>query len=52
MSLKLTTTLPLRHPTLLRVWRTTGLPGAPLTSSWLPSALPTERPSADRSTRP
>jgi hypothetical protein len=37
MSLKITTTLAIRRPTLVRVWRTTGLPGSPLTSSWLPS---------------
>lgn len=40
MSLKITTTFAVRQPTLLRVWRTTGLSGSPLTSSWLPTLTP------------
>lgn len=40
MSLKINTTFAVRRPTLVRVWRTTGLPGAPLTSSWLPTIAP------------
>jgi len=37
MSLKITTTLAVRRPTLIRVWRATGQPGCPLTSAWLPT---------------
>jgi hypothetical protein len=40
MSLKITTTFALRRPTLIRVWRTTGLPGTPLTSTWLRTIVP------------
>jgi hypothetical protein len=40
MSLKITTTFAARRPTLVRVWRTTGLPGAPLTCAWLPTVVP------------
>ena len=34
MSAKILTFLP-RRPSLVRVWRTSGQPGAPLTSTWL-----------------
>jgi|GEM_PF-3466208 hypothetical protein len=37
MSLKITTTLAIRRPTLIRVWRTNG---TQLTSTWLPSLAP------------
>ena len=37
MSLKITTTLALRRPTLIRVWRTNG---TQLTSTWLPTVTP------------
>ena len=40
MSLKITTTFAVRRPTLIRVWRTTGQPGTPLTSVWLPTVTP------------
>ncbi len=40
MSIKIITTLAIRRPTLIRVWRTTGQPGSPLTSSWLPTVTP------------
>jgi hypothetical protein len=37
MTPKVSTTFTSRRPALVRVWRTTGLPGSPLTSSWLSS---------------
>jgi hypothetical protein len=37
MSLKITSTLTTRRPTLIRVWRTNG---TQLTSSWIPSLTP------------
>jgi len=40
MSLNVTTTFALRQPTLIRVWRTTGQSGTPLTSTWLPTLTP------------
>jgi hypothetical protein len=40
MSLKLTTHIAVRRPTLIRVWRTTGHPNGPLTSSWLSTLAP------------
>ena len=41
MTPKVSTTFTPRRPALVRVWRTTGLPGSPLTSSWLPSKTTT-----------
>ncbi len=43
MSLNLTTHLAVRRPTLVRVWRTTGQPGSPLTSVWMPALVPDTR---------
>jgi hypothetical protein len=40
MSIKITTTLTTRRPTLIRVWRATGQPGTPLTSTWFPTLTP------------
>lgn len=37
MSLKITTHLAVRRPTLIRVWRATGQPHPPLTSVWMPA---------------
>ncbi len=37
MSIKITTTLAIRRPTLIRVWRTNG---TQLTSTWLPTVSP------------
>ena len=37
MSLNITTTVALRRPTLIRVWRTNG---TQLTSTWLPTVPP------------
>jgi hypothetical protein len=40
-SLKITTTVTTRRPTLIRVWRTNG---TQLTSSWVPTLAPTTSP--------
>jgi hypothetical protein len=37
MSLNLAQNLALRRPSLIRVWRSTGKPGTPLTSVWMPA---------------
>ena len=37
MSLSITTTLTIRRPTLIRVWRTNG---TRLTSTWIPTVTP------------
>jgi hypothetical protein len=51
MSLNLTTTFVLRRPTLIRVWRSTGVPGTPLTSTWLPTVAPNADFTAEGSLR-
>jgi hypothetical protein len=43
MSLKITTHVAIRRPTLVRVWRATGQPGSPLTSVWMPTLATTTR---------
>ena len=40
MSLTLTSSIAVRRPTLIRVWRTTDQPNTPLTSTWLPTLAP------------
>ena len=43
MSLKITTHVAVRRPTLVRVWRATGQPGSPLTSAWVPTLAASPR---------
>ena len=52
MSLQVKTTFVLRRPTLIRVWRSTGVPGTPLTSSWLPALAPNADVDAKGNLRP